>query len=178
MTLYLVVRSLISHCLQGHPGSTSAFRSTWVGYIFAVLLSPLVVPPMLLGQKIETLKPDRHRIVRLETALNHLTVIEVSEPVVMVAAGSQSFKIERRENKVFVQPLEENVSTNLFVWTSGTRYNYELVPAGQISDMHFAVDQDPPFAAESDPAKSDRPKPGSWRISEDHSPRKQAREEL
>jgi len=25
---------------------------------------------MLLGQKIETLKPDRHRIVRLETALN------------------------------------------------------------------------------------------------------------
>jgi conjugative transfer protein CagX len=157
MTLYFVVHCLTSHCPQEPSGRTSQCRSTRVGYILAVLLSPLVVSQVVLGQKIETVQPDRHRIVRLETALNHLTVIEVREPVTMVAAGSQSFKIERRENKVFVQPLEENVSTNLFVWTSGARYNYELVPAGQISDMHFAVDQDQPFTAESDPAKSDRP---------------------
>jgi hypothetical protein len=156
MTRYVVARCLRSHCPQERSHRISECRSIWVSYTLAFLLLPLVVPQALLSQKIETLKPDRQRIVRLETALNHLTVIEVSEPVVMVAAGSQSFKIERRENKVFVQPLEENVSTNLFVWTSGARYNYELVPAGQISDMHFAVDQNPPFTPESDPAKSDR----------------------
>ena len=45
--------------------------------------------------------------MRVETALNHLTIIELSEPITMVAAGSPAFKIERRENKVFIQPLEE-----------------------------------------------------------------------
>jgi hypothetical protein len=74
--------------------------------------------------------------------MNHLTVIEVGEPVTTVAVGSpQSFKVERRENKVFIQPLQENVATNLFIWTASTRLNYELVPA--ISDagqMDFAID--------------------------------------
>lgn len=91
-------------------------------------------------QKIETSQPDRGKIIRVVTALNHLTVIEVAEPVTMVAAGSPSFKIERRNNKVFIQPLEEGQSTNLFIWTPTTRYAYELEPAGAISSMHFAVD--------------------------------------
>jgi type IV secretory pathway VirB9-like protein len=53
--------------------------------------------------------------------MNHLTVIELAEPVTLAAAGSPSFKIERRENKVFIQPLEEAASTNLFVWTTSER---------------------------------------------------------
>ena len=56
------------------------------------------------AQKIEIQKPDRNQIVRVQTALNHLTVIEVGETVTTVAAGSPAFKIEWRENKVFVQP--------------------------------------------------------------------------
>ena len=58
-----------------------------------------------LAQKIETTQANRDGILRVETALNHLTVIEVPEPITMVAAGSPAFKIERRENKVFIQPL-------------------------------------------------------------------------
>src|SRR5207248_1975251 len=73
--------------------------------------------------------------------MNHLTVIELAEPVTLAAAGSPSFKIERRENKVFVQPLEEGASTNLFVWTNSGRWNYELVPAASVETMHFAIDQ-------------------------------------
>src|SRR5438128_12665429 len=88
-------------------------------------------------QRIETQYPDRAKVTRVETAMNHLTVIELSEPVTLAAAGSPSFKIERRENKVFIQPLEEGVTTNLFVWTTSGRCNYELVPAASVDTMHF-----------------------------------------
>ncbi len=95
------------------------------------------------AQKIETQKPDRNRIVRVQTALNHLTVIEVGEPVTTVAAGSSAFKIEWRENKVFIQPTEPSVATNLFIWTVSGRLNYELEPAGAVEQMDFAIDQPP-----------------------------------
>jgi hypothetical protein len=78
--------------------------------------------------------------------------------VTTVAVGSpQSFKVERRDNKVFVQPLVESVSTNLFIWTASTRLNYELVPA--ISDpgqMDFAIDyrQPQPQAQLTQPAQT------------------------
>src|SRR5881628_3974291 len=92
-------------------------------------------------QRIETQHPDASKVTRVETTMNHLTVIELAEPVTLAAAGSSAFKIERRENKVFIQPLEEGVSTNLFVWTNSGRWNYELVPAASVEMMHFAIDQ-------------------------------------
>jgi hypothetical protein len=52
----------------------------------------------------QTIKPDRDQIVHVQTALNHLTVIEVGEPVTMVEAGSEAFKVEGRETKVLVRP--------------------------------------------------------------------------
>jgi len=94
------------------------------------------------GQKIETQKPDRNKITRLGTTQNHLSVIELGEPITQVAAGSSSFKIEWRENKVFIQPLEPDATTNLFIWTASGRLSYELVPAS-VEQMHFAIDQDP-----------------------------------
>ena len=99
------------------------------------------------GQKVEVQKPDRGQILHVQTALNHLTVLEMNETVSTVAVGSPVFKVEWRENKVFIQPTEPNVSTNLFVWTASGRFNYELDPAGSVSQMDFAIDQsvaDPP----------------------------------
>src|SRR5215475_3899852 len=96
-----------------------------------------------LAQRIATENSDRTRIVHLKTALNHLTVIEVAEPVVQVAAGSPSFKVEWRENKVFVQPSDADAATNLFIWTANHRLNYELEPAGAVTEMDFAVDPKP-----------------------------------
>src|SRR5437867_13188566 len=101
------------------------------------------------AQRIETEFPDRARVTRVETAMNHLTVIELAEPVTLAAAGSPSFKIERRDNKVFIQPLEEGASTNLFIWTRSGRWNYELVPAVSMETMHFAVDQQMASASET-----------------------------
>ena len=97
----------------------------------------------LSAQKIEHETGDRTQIIHLKTALNHLTVIELREPVIQVATGSQSFKVEWRENKVFVKPTESDASTNLFIWTASERLNYELEPAGDVAAMDFAVDQMP-----------------------------------
>jgi hypothetical protein len=115
-----------------------------------VVLIVTLVPAI--AQRIGTETTDRNRIVHLNTALNHLTVIEVGEPVVEVAAGSPMFKVEWRDNKVFVQPTEANAATNLFIWTSTQRLNYELEPAGAVSFMDFAVDQ-----ASARPAETVKP---------------------
>ncbi len=96
----------------------------------------------LMAQKLETQKPDPTKVLRVETAKDHLTVIELSDAVTMVAVGNRSaFTVERRENKVFVTPTDEGARTNLFIWTTGGRYAYELVPAADIDQMHFAIDQ-------------------------------------
>lgn len=113
------------------------------------LLSATFLPA--LAQKIGTQDTDRKQIVHLNTALDHLTIIELGEPVLQVASGSPSFKVEWRENKVFVQPTESEARTNLFIWTASKRLNYELEPAGSVADMDFAIDQTP---ARSDPVVS------------------------
>jgi hypothetical protein len=106
------------------------------------LLLVLFAASDLNAQKLETQTPDPKRVVRVETARDHLTVIELNEPVSMVAVGNQNaFTVERRENKVFVKPAEEDARTNLFIWTASGRFSYELVPAPSVEQMHFAIDQ-------------------------------------
>ena len=92
-------------------------------------------------QRVEVEKPHRGQILHVETALGHLTVLEMSQPVSTVAVGSPVFKVEWRGNKVFIEPTETNVATNLFVWTPSGRFNYELDPPGSVPQMDFAIDQ-------------------------------------
>jgi len=108
-----------------------------------IIVLAVVMTVTASAQKIQTEKADRHRIMRVETAPNHLSIIEMADPVTEVAAGSSSFKIEWRGNKVFVQPLDPEATTNLFIWTASERLAYELVPASSIEQMHFAIDQEP-----------------------------------
>jgi hypothetical protein len=82
-------------------------------------------------------------VTKVQTALNHLTVIEVSEPITMAAAGSESFEIERHGNRVFVKPVKSGASTNLFVWTEHGRCVYELEAAGDVDRMDVYVTQSP-----------------------------------
>lgn len=111
------------------------------------------------GQRVETAKPDPGQIIHVQTALDHLTVLEMSEPVSAVAVGSSSFRVEWRGKKVLIEPTEPGVATNLFVWTPSGRFNYELSPAGAVPQMVFAVDQptpNPPKVTIT-PAEIDRP---------------------
>ena len=107
----------------------------------------LILAVPLWAQKIETATPNRDRVVPIHTALDHLTVIEVGEPVVTVAEGSAAFKVEWRDNKVFIEPTEPGVSTNLFIWTASSRLNYELESAGEVGKMDFAIDYPRPTPA-------------------------------
>ena len=118
-------------------------------YTLTTLLMLFMAAPV---QRIETQYPDRTKVTRLETAIDHLTVIQLAEPVTLAAVGSPAFKIERRDNKVFIQPLEEGASTNLFVWTASGRWNYELVPTASVETMHFAIDQQIAAASQTDGA--------------------------
>jgi hypothetical protein len=111
------------------------------------------------AQKIATERSDRNRVIRLQTVPNHLSVIELAEPVTEVAAGSSSYKIEWRGNKVFVQPLEPEAATNLFIWTASGRLNYELVAVHSVADAQFAIDEQPAPKATS--AADPPPKPTS-----------------
>jgi hypothetical protein len=95
------------------------------------------------AQKVEVRKSQQGQILHIHTALNHLTVLEMNEPVSTVAAGSPVFRVEWRANKVFIEPTEPNVATDLFVWTPAGRFNYELDPAGPVPQMDFAIDQPP-----------------------------------
>jgi hypothetical protein len=108
------------------------------------------------AQKLETQTLNTNKVVRVETAKDHLTVIELGDPVMMVAIGNQNaFTVERRENKVFVKPTDEESRTNLLIWTTAGRYAYELVPAPNVEQMHFAIDQLPSAIAKSTPPESE-----------------------
>lgn len=119
-------------------------------------LALTVVATTTPAQKIDTETASREHVVRVQTAMNHLTVIEVAEPVTTVAVGSpQAFRVERRENKVLIEPLQENVATNLFIWTASTRLNYELVPAvSDAGQMDFAIDYRQSAQAQTVPPKA------------------------
>src|SRR6185295_2470070 len=102
----------------------------------------LIVAVSASAQRIETQRADRNTVRHVRTMVNHLTVIEFAEPVVMAATGSPAFKIERQGNKVLVQPIEEDAATNLFIWTASGRFSYELAPAASIETADFAIDQE------------------------------------
>ena len=86
-----------------------------------------------------------NQIQHIETALNHLTVIDLGEPVVTVAgADPDSIQIERHDDKVFLKPLKDGVSTNLFIWTASRQIAYEIDPAGDLAKMNVIVRNAPP----------------------------------
>jgi len=93
-------------------------------------------------------------VVRVSTALNHLTVLEYHEPVTMAAAGSSDFQIERETNKVFVKPMKSGAATDLFVWTASRRFAYELETTEEVKNMNFAIDTAQPAPVPKPPVNT------------------------
>jgi hypothetical protein len=73
--------------------------------------------------------------------LNHITIIELPEPVVSYSIGSDSIRVEYHDNRVLLKPTKPNVSTNLFVWTATSHSVYEILPAGDPATMSYVLDQ-------------------------------------
>src|SRR5271154_5470842 len=101
----------------------------------------LLFPVAVVGAQTTSQSQIRH----IETSLNHLTVLEFGESVTTLAiADPDDFQVERHDDKVFVKPLREGVSTNLFVWTASRELSYELDPAGQLAARDVLGRSDPP----------------------------------
>jgi hypothetical protein len=80
-------------------------------------------------------------LIPVHTAVGHLTVIDLDNPIGKVAAESSAFHIEWRGRTVFIYPAQPGRATNLFVWTKRGRVVYELLPAAtSIGGMDVAID--------------------------------------
>ena len=81
------------------------------------------------------------KVTRVATALNHVTIIELPEPVVSYSIGSDAVRVEYHHNRILLKPTKPNVSTNLFVWTATSHTVYEILPAGDPAAMSYLLDQ-------------------------------------
>ena len=106
-----------------------------------------------------------NQIQHIETALNHLTVIDLGEPIVTVAvADPDSIQIERHDDKVFLKPLKDGVSTNLFIWTASRQIAYEIDPAGDLAKMNVIVRNVPPPALHKPDHEAEKSEPSDREI--------------
>lgn len=79
-------------------------------------------------------------IPHIHTALNHLTVIDLGEPIEFIAAAnSQAFQVERAGDKVLLQPLKDSAATNLILWTASRQISYEIDAPGDVAQMNVLV---------------------------------------
>jgi hypothetical protein len=80
------------------------------------------------------------QIPHIHTSLDHLTVVEVGEPITTVAvANPDALSVEHHGDKVFLKPTRQQESTNLFIWTATRQLAYEVDPAGDVSKMNVVV---------------------------------------
>ena len=80
-------------------------------------------------------------VTPVATALNHLSLIELPEPITRAAVGSDDIRIEWHGNTVALKPIRQGQSTNLFVWTEHTQSTYEILPPGEVTSASFVIDQ-------------------------------------
>lgn len=104
------------------------------------IISLLIYLLFAVALRAQNSDPAQQTVLHVATALNHLTVLEFHEPVMMAAAGSSDFQIERQADKVFVKPTKPNAATDLLVWTQSNRFAYELETTADVKGMNFTVD--------------------------------------
>ncbi len=125
-----------------------------------LLVGLLGLALMLTAQRIETQTDSQDRVVKVQTAMNHLTLIEAPGEITRTAVGSKAFQVERQGNLVLIQPQQEGAATNLFVWVGDRRFNYELLPpVNDAGQMDFAIDYRRPVASASPTSALSTPPP-------------------
>jgi hypothetical protein len=93
-------------------------------------------------------------VTPVATALNHLSLIELPEPITRAAVGSDDIRIEWHGNTVALKPIRQGQSTNLFVWTEHTQSTYEIFPPGDVTSAAFVIDQTNGHTEVSKPAEA------------------------
>lgn len=104
-------------------------------------LATLLVAGALSAQSITHQHVNPDHVTQVATALGHLSIVEMPEPITMAAIGSSAVQVEWHANRIFIKPLRQGEATNLFVWTEHTRSSYEILAPGQIANAAFVIDQ-------------------------------------
>src|ERR1700733_6809361 len=110
-------------------------------------MKPTVIALILAAGSIVSAQTITHQTVnpnavtRVATALNHLSLIELPEPITREAVGSDDIRIEWHGNTVALKPIRQGQSTNLFVWTEHTQSTYEILPPGDLKSASFVIDE-------------------------------------
>jgi hypothetical protein len=110
-------------------------------------MKPMVAALLLAAGSIVSAQTITHQTVNpnavtpVATALNHLSLIELPEPITRAAVGSDDIRIEWHGNTVALKPVRQGQSTNLFVWTEHTQSTYEILPPGEVTRAAFVIDE-------------------------------------
>jgi len=80
----------------------------------------------------------------IATALHHVSVVQVPEPVENVALGSAQVHVEWHGNNILIEPQRTGVDTNMVVFTHRTTYLYEIAAASEPGAMSWLVKENPP----------------------------------
>lgn len=110
-------------------------------------MKPMVAALLLAAGSIASAQTITHQTVNpnavtpVATALNHLSLIELPEPITRAAVGSDDVRIEWHDNTIALKPIRQGQSTNLFVWTEHTQSTYELLPPGDVTSASFVIDE-------------------------------------
>lgn len=80
-------------------------------------------------------------VTPIHTALDHISVLSLSEKIIRVATGSDAMQVEWHDNTVFIKPLRAGQSTNLMVWTASQMSTYELEAPGDVRSMSSVIDE-------------------------------------
>ena len=84
------------------------------------------------------------RVEVIATALHHVSVVQVPEPVENVALGTSMVHVEWHGNSVLIEPQKAGIDTNLVVFTHRTTYLYEIAAAAEPTNMSYLVKESAP----------------------------------
>lgn len=101
----------------------------------------------------QTVNPNS--VTKVATALNHISLIEMPEPITNAAVGSDDFRIELHGSTVALKPLRQGQSTNLFIWTEHGQSSYEILAPAEVSTAAFVIDQTQGHAFTAKPAEAE-----------------------
>ena len=86
--------------------------------------------------------PLEEDVLRVNLALGYCTVLQFPEKPILVTVGDNSLtqvEIPKNSKSVVIKPLQEAGETNVFVFTSNQRFNYNVV-IGDPKKVDYVVD--------------------------------------
>lgn len=109
-------------------------------YILAIVLSLITLPAFSQGNIITKLASNS-RVDKVYTSVNDIAIVELPEPVISAAIGSEEVHMEYSGNRVLVQPLSDGIDTDLIVFTEHLRMTFDIMPANSPAQITYMLEE-------------------------------------